>query len=96
MLVLARFKNGEDYPLGALIIKTRTAIKRVNRIFVKTEEQKIRDSFSKLYNKYLVELEAKAKEASKLGVDVIDVNIEQPPVYTNYDDPNDYGEEDDE
>lgn len=95
-MVLARFKNGEDYPLDALIVKTKTAIKRVNRVFIATKEAKIKDSFTKLYTKYLAELESKAREASKLGVDVIDVNIAQPPVYTNYDDPNDYGEEDDE
>lgn len=95
-MILARFKNGEDYPLDALIVKTKTAIKRVNRIFITAKEAKLRDSFVKTYNKYLTELEAKAKEASKLGVDIIDVNIEQPPVYTNYDDPNEYEDEDDE
>ena len=96
MLVLARFKNGEDYPLDALIVKTKTAIKRVNRIFITAKELKLRDSFVKTYTKYLTELEDKAKEASKLGVNVIDVNIEQPPVYTNYDDPNEYEDEDDD
>ena len=96
MVVLARFKNGEDYPIEVLITKTKVAIKRVNRIFITAKEVKLKDSFVKTYNKYLAELEAKAKEASKLGVSVIDVNIEQPPVYTNYDDPNEYEDEDDE